>query len=109
MHPLLLTADFLGLTLGDVIVHPKIGLSAGTLFKATLHQLLTCRIVDSLITTGVAAILTLSGVMVVVIPAIGFVLSKREALIKVDLVGRFISAANNQSTSKGHQNHHAQG
>ena len=37
MHPLLLTADFLGLTLGDVIVHPEIGLPAGTLFKATLH------------------------------------------------------------------------
>ena len=97
MHALWLTTDLLGLALGNVIVHPKICLPTAPLTEPPLHQFVICRVTHPLITTVTAAVLTFSGVVIVVIPAVRFKLAKGEILVVVCLVGRLVRAAHKQN------------
>jgi len=100
MHALLLPRYFLGLALGHMIVHPKVRLPSASRPKASLHEFLIGSVSHALVTAIVAPVLALSGVLVVVIPAVGFVLTKRKGLIEVDLIGWLIRATNNKNAEQ---------
>ena len=105
MHALLLPTDFLGLPLGHMVIHPKIGLTPGALTQTPLHQLLIRSVSHTLITAVIAPVLTLSRIMVVVVPSIGFVLSERKALIVVDVIGRFVGTSGEQRQARQRASH----
>jgi hypothetical protein len=105
MHSLLLPTDFLGLTLGHMVIHPKIGLTPGALTQTPLHQLLIRSVSHPLITAVMAPVLTLSRIMVVVVPSIGFVLRERKALIVIDVIGRFVGTSSEQCQARQRATH----
>ena len=92
MHALLLPGNFLRLSLGNVIVHPKIGPPTERLLITTLHQFLIGGVSDALVAAVTAPILALSRRVIIVVPSVGFVTSKRKALVVIDVVGRLVSA-----------------
>ena len=109
MHTLFLATDFLGLTLGHMVVHPKIGLPSGALTETTLHELLVRGVSYPLITAVIAPVLALPRIVVVVIPTIGFELSEGKALLVVDVIGRLVGASSEQCQSSKHTSHDHEG
>jgi hypothetical protein len=93
MHPLLLACYFLSLSLGDVVVHPKIGIAPRDFSKPPHHQLCISHRPHMLITAILATLLAFSGGMVVVIPSIALVLRKGKVLVVIDLVSGLVCAS----------------